>query len=43
VAEFVEVGNATDLQDGAMKEVSIGGRNLLIARAGENYYAAENR
>lgn len=43
MAEFVEVGNATDLQDGAMKEVSIGGRNLLIARAGENFYAAENR
>jgi 3-phenylpropionate/trans-cinnamate dioxygenase ferredoxin subunit len=43
VAEFVEVGKVTELQDGAMKEFSIGGINLLVARAGENFYAAENR
>jgi len=43
VAEFVAVGKASELQDGAMKEFSIEGKNLLIARTGENYYAAENR
>jgi len=43
VAEFVAVGKATELQDGAMKEFSIEGKNLLVARAEGNYYAAENR
>jgi len=43
MAEFVEAGKAAELPDGAMKEVVVGGKRLLLARVGNNYYAAENR
>ena len=43
MAKFVEVGKAGELKDGAMKEVSIEGREILLARVGDKYYATDNR
>jgi 3-phenylpropionate/trans-cinnamate dioxygenase ferredoxin subunit len=43
MAEFVEVTGANELQSGQMKKFNIGGREILIARVGENFYAADNR
>ena len=43
MAEFVEVGKAAELPDGAMKEITAEGKKLLLARVGDNYYAAESR
>ena len=40
---FVEAGKAGDLKDGAMKEVVVQGREILLARVGNKYYAADNR
>jgi 3-phenylpropionate/trans-cinnamate dioxygenase ferredoxin component len=41
--EFVEVGGVDDLKDGGMKTVMSGNHEVLIARAGDRYFAAENR
>lgn len=43
MAEFVEVLRADELRDGAMKMVSVGEREFLVARVGDKYYAADNR
>ena len=43
MAEFIAVGKTTELKDGAMQEVSVRGSKILLARAGENFYAAESR
>jgi 3-phenylpropionate/trans-cinnamate dioxygenase ferredoxin subunit len=43
MSDFVDVAKTGDLEDGAMKKVRIGDRDLLLARAGDRYYAAENR
>ncbi len=43
MAEFVEIGKADELPDGAMKEVTVGGNRLLVARVGDRYYVAEGR
>jgi 3-phenylpropionate/trans-cinnamate dioxygenase ferredoxin subunit len=43
MSEFTEVAKTGDLGDGTMKTVRAGGRDLLLARVGEQYYAAENR
>jgi 3-phenylpropionate/trans-cinnamate dioxygenase ferredoxin subunit len=43
VGRFVEIGRAGDLADGAMKAVTVPGHELLLARLGEAYYAADNR
>ena len=39
----IEVARAGDLRNGEMKSVSIGGRDFLVARAGDKFYAANNR
>ena len=39
----VVVGQTGDLADGTMKAVSVEGREILLARVGDNYYAADNR
>ena len=39
----VVIGNAGDLADGDMKAVSVEGRDVLLARAGERYFAAADR
>ena len=43
MANFVEVGKTNELKDGTMKEVLAQGREVLLARIGDKYYAAENR
>ena len=40
---FIEVGKASEFKDGDMKKVLARGREVLIARVGDNYYAADNR
>jgi len=43
MANFVPVGKTGELEDGAMKEVLAQGREILVARVGNKYYAADNR
>ena len=40
MGDFVQVGKTNELEDGAMKEVLAQGREILLARVGNNYYAA---
>ena len=39
---LVEVSKTSDLKDGAMKAVSVNGREILLAKVGDKYYAADN-
>ncbi len=39
---LVEVGKASELEDGAMKKVLARGHEILLARVGDSYYAADN-
>ena len=41
--KFVELGKIDQLEDGAMKEVIAHGIEILLARVGKSYYAANNR
>ncbi len=43
MAELVEISKIDELKDGAMKAVSAAGREIILARAGDKYYAADNR
>jgi len=43
MSNLVEVGNSRDFAEGTMKEVVIEGREILLARVGDSYYAASNR
>jgi 3-phenylpropionate/trans-cinnamate dioxygenase ferredoxin subunit len=43
MSRLVDVGAAEDLADGAMKMVTVEGRDLLLARVGGSYYAADER
>jgi 3-phenylpropionate/trans-cinnamate dioxygenase ferredoxin component len=43
VKSFVEVAKTDELADGAMKQVSVGGREIFVARVGDRYYSADNR
>ena len=43
MSELVKVAQVDELKDGAMKEVLAQGREILLARVGDNYYAADNR
>ena len=40
---LVEVGKTGELEQGAMKKVSVQGREILLARVGDKYYAVDNR
>ncbi len=40
---FVPAGKTVEFADGTMKRVPVSGREVLIARAGNKYYAADNR
>ena len=42
MAGFVEAGKKGELAEGTMKEVTLEGRKLLLARLGSKYYAADN-
>ena len=40
---LVEVSKTSELKDGAMKDVSVNGREILLAKVDDKYYAADNR
>lgn len=41
--DLVEVLKTDDLTDGTMTSVKVAGREILIARTGDTYYAVDNR
>lgn len=43
MADFVEVGKTVEMVNGAMKEVNIQDKPILLARVGEKFYAAQGR
>ncbi len=43
MTEFVEVPGGNELQSGQMKMFNLGKREILLARADDNFYAADNR
>ena len=43
MAEFIEVPGGGELESGQMKTFNIGGREILLARVGETFYACDNR
>jgi len=43
MAEFVEVPGGNELQSGQMKMFNVGNREILLARVGDDFYAADNR
>lgn len=40
---YVSIGEVSQLPDGAMREVMVNGRAILLARAGDTFYAADSR
>ncbi len=43
MGESIEVSQVNELKDGTMKIVVVQGQQLLLARVGDKYYAANNR
>ncbi len=43
MGEFIEVSKIAELKDGTMKVVLAQGREILLAKVGDKYYAAGNR
>lgn len=43
MSNSIPIGKTTEFTDGAMKEVKVQGREILLARVGGNYYVANNR
>jgi 3-phenylpropionate/trans-cinnamate dioxygenase ferredoxin subunit len=43
MGSFIEAGQTSEFEDGTMKKVLAQGQEILLARAGDKYYAAENR
>lgn len=43
MVSFVEVAKVTELEDGTMRKVMVNGHEVLLAKVGESYYAANNR
>jgi len=43
LSEFVSVLKIGELQNGAMKHVKAGGKDIMVSRVGGKYYAIDNR
>jgi len=43
MSNLLEVGNTKELAQGTIKQVLAQGREILLARVGDSYYAADNR
>jgi 3-phenylpropionate/trans-cinnamate dioxygenase ferredoxin component len=43
MGDWIEVGKSGDLADGQVKMVRAGGKQILLARVGDRYLAADNR
>jgi 3-phenylpropionate/trans-cinnamate dioxygenase ferredoxin component len=41
--KFISVGRVSELQPGQMRMVKVRNREILLAKVGDKYYAAENR
>lgn len=39
----IEVGDSREFENGTMKEIQADGREILVARVGDKYYAVGNR
>jgi 3-phenylpropionate/trans-cinnamate dioxygenase ferredoxin subunit len=40
---MTEVGKSGEMKNGTMKEISVDGRKILLARVDDQYYATDNR
>ena len=43
MSSMIEAGKSSEFQNGTMKEVSVQGHEILIARVEDKYYATDNR
>jgi 3-phenylpropionate/trans-cinnamate dioxygenase ferredoxin subunit len=43
MSSLVEVSKTSELKDGTMEDMSVDGHEVLLARVGDKYYAADNR
>lgn len=43
MSKFIQLGKSSEFQDKTLKEVTVQGREILLARIGDKYYAANNR
>jgi 3-phenylpropionate/trans-cinnamate dioxygenase ferredoxin subunit len=43
MGNFIPVAKSGELADGTMKEVTVQGRPILLAKVGDRYYAADGR
>jgi 3-phenylpropionate/trans-cinnamate dioxygenase ferredoxin subunit len=43
MGSFIKVGKSSDFPDGTMKKILVQEHEILLARAGDKYYAADNR
>jgi 3-phenylpropionate/trans-cinnamate dioxygenase ferredoxin subunit len=43
MTEFIEVPGGNELKSGQMKMFNLGKREILLARVGDTFYAADNR
>ena len=43
MSSLVEAGKTSELEDGTMKQVAAQGHEILLARVGDKYYAADSR
>ena len=43
MSKFLEVARTEELKSGTMKKVMAEGREILLARVGDKYYATDNR
>jgi len=43
MGNLIQVGTVGELVDGSMKKVTAEGHEILLARVGDSYYAADNR
>jgi len=42
MSKFTEVSKIDELKNGTMKAVNVAGRQILLARVGDKYYAVDN-
>jgi 3-phenylpropionate/trans-cinnamate dioxygenase ferredoxin subunit len=43
MGSFIEIGKTDDLENGGKKKVMVQGQQIMLARAGDKYYATQNR
>jgi 3-phenylpropionate/trans-cinnamate dioxygenase ferredoxin component len=43
MSDFVEIATKDELDDGIMKMATVEGREIMLARVGDEYYASDNR